>query len=57
MQMKEFYHARYSSNIMCLSVYGGQSLNDLEALVKDKFAAVPNSHLPPADIPSKRFQA
>ena len=39
---------------MCLSVYGSQSLDDLEALVKEKFAAVPKSHLPPAHIPSKR---
>ena len=55
--MKEFYHAHYSSNIMCLSVYGSQSLDDLEILVKEKFAAVPNSNLPPANIPSKNLQA
>ncbi len=57
MQMKDFYHAHYSSNIMCLSVYGSQSLDDLEMLVKEKFAAVPNSKLPPANIPSKNLQA
>lgn len=54
MQMKDFYHAHYSSNIMCLLVYGSQSLDDLEILVKEKFAAVPNSNLPPANIPSKK---
>ncbi len=57
MQMKNFYHAHYSSNIMCLSVYGSQSLDDLETVVKEKFAAVPNSNLPPANIPSKNLQA
>ena len=55
MQMKEFYHAHYSSNVMCLSVYGSQSLGDLEILVKSKFAAVPNSNLAPADIPGRLF--
>ena len=43
--MKEFYHANYSSNLMCLSVNGKQSLDDMEALVRDKFRAVPNSNL------------
>ena len=56
MQMKDFYHAQYSSNIMCLSVYGAQSLDDLEILAKEKFAAVPNSNLPPANIPSKNLK-
>ncbi len=56
MQMKDFYHAHYSSNIMCLSAYGSQSLDDLEILVKEKFAAVPNSNLPPANIPSKNLK-
>jgi len=41
---------------MCLSVYGSQSLDDLEILVKEKFAAVPNSNLPPANIPSKNIK-
>ena len=41
---------------MCLSVYGSQSLDDLEILVKEKFAAVRNSNLPPANIPSKNLQ-
>ena len=50
LQMKEFYHAQYSSNIMCLTVYGTQSLDDLETMVKDKFDAVPNSNLQPAPI-------
>ncbi|KAL0046282.1 hypothetical protein WJX82_008028 [Trebouxia sp. C0006] len=51
LRMKDFYHAHYSSNIMCLSVYGSHSLDDLEILVKEKFAAVPNSNHPPANIP------
>lgn len=44
-QMKQFYHANYSSNLMCLSVTGKQSLDDLEQLVRDQFRAVPNSNL------------
>ena len=57
LQMKDFYHAHYSSNIMCLTVYGSQSLDELEMLVKDKFAAVPNSNLPPPNIPSTALTA
>ena len=48
--MKEFYHEHYSSNIMCLTVYGTQSLDDLETLVSGKFAAVPDSNLQPPPI-------
>lgn len=51
--MKEFYQAHYSSNIMCLTVCGTQSLDELEAMVSDKFAAVPNSNLQPPPIPSE----
>lgn len=54
MQMKDFYHAHYSSNIMCLTVYGTQSLDDLESMVQDKFGAVPNSNLQPAPISGTR---
>lgn len=50
MQMKEFYHAHYSSNVMCLTVYGTQSLDGLEYMVHEKFAAVPNNNLKPAPI-------
>ena len=50
MQMKEFYHAHYSSNVMCLTVYGTQSLDDLETMVTHMFAAVPNSNLKPPPI-------
>ena len=35
---------------MCLTVYGTQSLDDLEAMVSGKFAAVPNSNLQPPSI-------
>lgn len=51
LQMKEFYQEHYSSNIMCLTVCGTQSLDELEAMVSEKFAAVPNSNLQPPPIP------
>ncbi|KAL3136084.1 hypothetical protein ABBQ32_007107 [Trebouxia sp. C0010 RCD-2024] len=50
LRMKEFYHAHYSSNVMCLTVYGTQSLDNLESMVNEKFAAVPNSNLKPPPI-------
>lgn len=53
--MKKFYHANYSSNLMCLTVTGRHSLDELEALVKDKFAAVPNSDLRPPRISGECF--
>ena len=55
--MKEFYQAHYSSNIMCLTVYGTQSLDDLETMVSDKFAAVPNSNLQPPPIAGRSHDA
>lgn len=37
-----FYERYYSANIMRLSVMGNEPLDELEALVRDLFAAVPN---------------
>lgn len=41
---------------MCLTVYGTQTLDDLEAMVRGKFGAVPNSNLKPPPISGRRCQ-
>ncbi|WP_106479023.1 insulinase family protein [Phytohalomonas tamaricis] len=41
----DFYHQHYDANMMHLAVTGPQSLDELETLVRQRFAAVPNRHL------------
>ncbi|MCH8499541.1 MAG: insulinase family protein [Marinobacter sp.] len=41
------WHARYSANIMTLVVYGPQSLDELEAMVRPRFTAIENRNLAP----------
>ncbi|WP_372965548.1 insulinase family protein [Marinobacter sp.] len=41
----EFWEQNYSANIMALAVYGPQSLDDLEQMVKERFSAIPNRNL------------
>ena len=40
-----FYQAHYSANLMTLVVYGKQSLDQLEALIRERFSHIPNRHL------------
>ena len=40
--LKEFYHKHYSANIMCLVVYGKNTLDEMEKMVNEMFSAVPN---------------
>jgi len=42
----DFHQKHYSANLMRLAVMGRQSLDELQALVTDKFSAVPNHNLP-----------
>lgn len=42
-QLLEFYHANYSASVMTLVVVAKESLNELEVMVKDKFAEVKNN--------------
>ncbi|MGJ8687340.1 MAG: insulinase family protein, partial [Spongiibacteraceae bacterium] len=42
-QLLTFYKQYYSANLMTLTVIGRESLNDLEKMVVDKFAAVANA--------------
>jgi len=44
-EMLKFYHEFYSSNGMTLCVVGKESLEELEAMVRDKFSAIVNKDL------------
>lgn len=41
----EFWKTHYSSNLMSLAVYGPQSLDELEAMVRGRFDAIENRNL------------
>jgi len=43
-ELIKFYEAHYSANIMTLAVYGAESLDDLESMVREKFSEVPNQN-------------
>lgn len=42
-----FWETHYSANLMTLAVYGPQSLDELEAMVRPRFGAIANRHLAP----------
>ncbi len=44
----EFWRNHYSADIMTLAVYGPQSLDQLEAMVRPRFAKIENRNLEPA---------
>ncbi len=52
-RLMAFYKAHYSANIMTLAVVDGRSLDQLEAMVRDKFSAVKNYNIAPQafDLP------
>ncbi len=41
-EILDFYHAHYSADLMTLTVFGPQSLDELEQLVQQRFTAVVN---------------
>ncbi|OEY65036.1 insulinase family protein [Marinobacter sp. X15-166B] len=41
----EFWQRHYSANLMTLTVYGPQSLDTLEAMVRPRFSRIENRHL------------
>lgn len=46
----DFYKSHYGANVMHLTVIGPQSLDDLEAMLRDRFAQVPDRHLSRTEI-------
>lgn len=42
----EFWEKQYSANLMTLAVYGPQSLDELEAMVRPRFQVIENRELP-----------
>jgi secreted Zn-dependent insulinase-like peptidase len=45
----EFWKQHYSANIMTLAVYGPQTLDELEAIVRPRFTRIENRNLEPKD--------
>ena len=50
-RVRDFAAAHYSANVMKLSVYGRQALDELEAMVRRMFGAVKNRDLSAPSIP------
>ncbi|GAA3911365.1 insulinase family protein [Halomonas cibimaris] len=46
----DFYHARYGANVMQLAVVAPQPLDQLEKMVTERFAAVPDRRLEPPTV-------
>lgn len=53
-EVQEFHACHYSSNLMRGAVVGPQPLAELEALVRAKFGAVPNTDLQVPTFPGAR---
>lgn len=54
-ELLEFYAKHYSANQMKLAVMGSESLDELEALVRSIFSAIPNRSFEYADIEQPLF--
>jgi secreted Zn-dependent insulinase-like peptidase len=51
-----FWQNHYSSNLMTLAVYGPQSLDKLEQMVRSRFSAIKNRNLSPRHYPASLFK-
>lgn len=49
-RLVDFYKAHYGANVMHLTVIGPQSLDELEALVRDRFAEIPDRQLSRTEV-------
>lgn len=54
-ELVRFYKKHYSADVMRLAVLGRESLDDLEILVRELFAEVPNRDVTPAIIDEPMF--
>ncbi|WP_375171181.1 insulinase family protein [Marinobacter sp.] len=52
----EFWKTHYSANLMTLAVYGPQSLDDLEQMVRSRFSAIENRNLTAKTFPQPLYQ-
>ncbi|OZB19680.1 MAG: peptidase M16 [Marinobacter sp. 34-60-7] len=52
----EFWEAHYSADIMTLSVYGPQPLDQLENMVRERFSAIENRNLEIMEHPQPLYQ-
>ncbi len=52
----EFWKSHYSANLMTLAVYGPQSLDDLEQMVRSRFSAIENRNLTAKTFPQPLYQ-
>ena len=53
--LRTFYENQYSANRMALVVLGEESLDDLETMVRERFADVPNYRLPDGTVNTPLF--
>lgn len=53
----EFWENHYSANLMTLSVYGPQTLDQLETMVRERFSAIENRNLEQKKHPEPMFRA
>ena len=53
--LRTFYENQYSANRMALVVLGEESLDDLETMVRERFADVPNHGLPDGAVNTPLF--
>lgn len=51
----EFWENEYSANLMTLAVYGPQSLDELEAMVRPRFSVIENRNLEVREHPQPLF--
>lgn len=51
----DFWRTHYSANLMTLAVYGPQSLDELEAMVRPRFGAIENRNLTMGEHPAPLF--
>ncbi|KIZ01680.1 insulysin [Monoraphidium neglectum] len=54
-RVAEFHARHYSANLMRLAVYGKETLDELEAMVRSQFGAVANNNLPVPSFPEDVF--
>jgi len=52
----DFWQHHYSANLMTLAVYGPQSLDNLEHMVRSRFNAIENRNLTPGHYPASLYK-
>eukprot|EP00250_Pteridium_aquilinum_P021928 c25264_g2_i1 orf=2311-5265(+) len=56
-ELIKFYDGNYSSNLMCLAVYGKETLDNLQNLVESRFSAIKNTKKSRPSFPGQPCQS